>query len=97
MQILAICSRKTESFSQAEFDGVLDAEAEGVRGLYAQGIVRAAWTREDVPGACLMLETESLARAEAAMATLPLSMRGMLEVQLIPLRGYRGFGPSASP
>ena len=93
MQILAMCRRKTESFTQAEFDVVLDDEAEGVRRLYAQGIVRQAWTREDVPGACLMLEVESLAQAEAAMATLPLSMRGMLEVQLVPLRGYRGFGP----
>ncbi|HVA29207.1 MAG TPA: hypothetical protein VNF68_13575 [Candidatus Baltobacteraceae bacterium] len=88
-----MCRRKTESFSSAEFEALLDEEAEGVRRLYAQGIVRSAWTREDVLGACLMLEVETLASAHEAVAGLPLGRRGMLEVQLVPLRGYRGFGP----
>jgi hypothetical protein len=66
-----------------------------VRSLYAQGIVRAAWTREDVLGACLLLETQSVESAGAAMSSLPLNAKGMLEVQFIPLRGYRGFGPRA--
>ncbi len=93
MQVLAICRRKTESFTQAQFEALLDEEADGVRRLYAQGVVRAAWTREDVLGACLMLEVESLASAHEAVAGLPLGQRGMLEVQYVPLRGYRGFGP----
>jgi uncharacterized protein YciI len=93
MQILAVCRRRTESFSQEEFAALLDAEAEGVRKLYAEGVVRAAWGRDDVLGACLLLEAESLEAATAAMAALPLYSRGMLDAQLIPLRGYRGFGP----
>jgi hypothetical protein len=93
MQILAVCRRLTESFSQEEFAALLDAEAEGVRTLYAQGIVRAAWTREDVLGACLLLEAENVEAARAAMAALPLVSRGMLDTQFIPMRGYRGFGP----
>jgi muconolactone delta-isomerase len=93
MQIFAICRRRTEAFTEEEFAALLDAEAEGVRTLYARGIVRAAWTREDVLGACLMLEVESLEAAHDAMATLPLYARGMLDVQVIPLRGYRGFEP----
>ena len=93
MQVLAICRRKTEVFSEAEFAALLEPEAENARVLYAQGIVRSAWSREDVLGACLLLEVESLARAEEVMATFPFAAAGMLEVQLIGLRGYRGFGP----
>jgi hypothetical protein len=93
MQVLAICRRKTESFSEAEFAAVLDAEAEAIRVLYAQGVVRNAWSREDVLGACLILEVESVKKAEEVMASVPLATRGMLDVQLIGLRGYRGFGP----
>jgi muconolactone delta-isomerase len=95
MQILAVCRRRTESFTPEQFAALLDDEAEGVRSLYAQGIVRAAWTREDVLGACLLLEAESVESAGAAMSSLPLNAKGMLEVQFIPLRGYRGFGPRA--
>jgi hypothetical protein len=93
MQILAICRRRTESFTQEQFAALLDDEAEGVRSLYAQGIVRAAWTREDVLGACLLLEAENAEAAAAAMSALPLVSSGMLETQFIPVRGYRGFGP----
>lgn len=85
--------RKTESFAQAQFDVLLDDEAEAVRRLYAQGVVRQAWSRDDVLGGCLLLDVESLAHAEVAIASLPLAQRGMTEVQFIPLRGYRGFGP----
>ena len=94
MQILAICRRRTGAqFTPEQFAALLDDEAEGVRSLYGQGIVRAAWTREDVLGACLLLEAENADAAAGAMSTLPLNARGMLEVQLIPMRGYRGFGP----
>jgi muconolactone delta-isomerase len=94
MQILAVMRRLTESFSPEQFAALLDDEAEGVRSLYAQGIVRAAWTREDVPGACLLLEAKNAEQAAAALSTLPLHARGMLEVRFIPMRGYRGFGPT---
>jgi muconolactone delta-isomerase len=93
MQILAVCRRRTESFTPEQFAALLDEEAEGVRSLYGQGIVRAAWSREDVLGACLLLEAENADDAAVALGTLPLYSRKMLEVQLIPMRGYRGFGP----
>lgn len=93
MQVLAVCRRRTEAFSDAEFAELLEAEADAVRALYAAGVVRAAWTREDVPGACLLLEAESAQDAERAMQVAPLFARGMIEAQFVPLRGYRGFGP----
>jgi len=96
MQVLAVLRRKTESFAPAEFDALLDDEAEAARRLYAAGVIRSGWSREDVPGACLMLEVESLEQAEESIALLPLCNHGMLDVQLIPLRGYRGFGPRVS-
>ncbi len=95
MQILAVCRRRTESFTPEQFAALLDEEADGVRSLYAQGVVRSAWTREDVLGACLILEAENVDAAAAAMSALPLVSRGMLETQFIPMRGYRGFGPRA--
>ena len=93
MQILAVVRRRTERFSTEAFGPYLDAEAERVREFYAEGIVRGAWTRDDVPGACLLLECASMDDAEAHMRTLPFVQREMSEYQLIPLRGYRGFGP----
>jgi muconolactone delta-isomerase len=93
MQILAVLRRRVEAFSQDQFTALLDVEAEAARVLYASGVLRAAWSREDVAGACLMFEAENVEAAHEAVATLPLYAAGMLEAQLIPLRGYRGFGP----
>jgi hypothetical protein len=93
MQILAVCRRRTESFTPEQFAALLDDEAEGVRSLYAIGTVRAAWSREDVLGACLLLEAQDVEAARAALCALPLYSREMLDVEFIPMRGYRGFGP----
>ena len=94
MQCVAVCRRRTEAFSEAEFATVLEPEAQAVRALYAQGIVRAVWSREDKLGAVLLFEVNSLEQARATVDTFPLMQRGMLELEmLIPLRGYRGFGP----
>lgn len=93
MQILAIIRRRTEAFTEAQFAQLLEPEAEVLRTMYAEGIVRSAWSREDVLGACLLLEAASLEAGKAAFARLPLAAAGMLEAQFVPLRGYRGFGP----
>ena len=94
MQVIAIVRRRTEAFSSEEFDQVLEAEAEAVRTFYIQGSVRAIWSREDALGAVLLLEAASLGEAEKLLAALPLVQREMAEVEkVLPLRGYRGFGP----
>lgn len=93
MQFLAIVRRLTERYSQAQFDALLDAEAEGVRTLYAEGVVRNAWSREDVLGACLLMECASRDDAMASLLRLPLFAHDMVECQLVPVKGYRGFGP----
>lgn len=93
MQILVIVRRRTEAFTEAQFAALLEPEAEVLRTMYAEGIVRSAWSRQDVLGACLLLEAGSLDEGQAAFGRLPLAAAGMLEVQFVPLRGYRGFGP----
>ena len=91
---MAVMRRRTESFSAEEFEKCLEAEAETVRSMYVGGVVRAVWSREDVLGAVLLLEAESLEGAENLIRSLPLMQRGMLDREkLIPLRGYRGFAP----
>jgi muconolactone delta-isomerase len=94
MQILAIVRRRTERFSEEQFATVLEPEAQTIRTLYSQGIVRAIWSREDALGAVVMLEAESLDDAREIVSAFPLVEREMAEVQmLIPVKGYRGFGP----
>jgi len=94
MQFLSVVRRRTEAFSDEEFAPLLELEAEAVRALYAKGSVRAIWSREDEPGAVTLIEAESLEGARAVVDAYPLMQRGMLELQLlIPLKGYRGFGP----
>lgn len=94
MQFLAIMRRRTEAFSSQEFEKYLEDEAEAVRSMYIAGTVRAVWSRDDALGAALLLETDSLEDAEKLLASLPLAQRNMLDREkLIPLRGYRGFGP----
>jgi muconolactone delta-isomerase len=94
MQVLALVRRRVEAFSDEQFAPMLEPEAQAVRTLYAQGTVRSIWTREDTPGAVLLLEAESLDHAQAVLDTLPLVERNMAQVEkIIALRGYRGFGP----
>ena len=94
MQVLAIVRRRTETYSDEQFAPMLEPEAQAIRTLYAQGLVRNIWSREDALGAVVLLEADSLDRAREIAARLPLVEKDMAEVQmLIPLKGYRGFGP----
>lgn len=94
MQFLALVRRRTESFTDEQFAQVLEPEAQAIRKLYSQGVVRTIWSREDVLGAVLVLEAESLEAARAVVAAFPLVERDMAEVEnVIGLKAYRGFGP----
>ena len=86
-----LARRKTESFGEAQFAELLDEEAAQVRTLYGEDSVRAAYSRGDVLGAVLLLEAENEEAAKQIVASLPLAARGMLETQIVPVRGYRGF------
>lgn len=85
--------RLTEKFSQEAFDTMLEPEAEYVRAMYIKGVVRQIWSREDVLGAVLHVEAASREELDQFLSGLPLNAAGMLEVTIIPMKGYRGFAP----
>lgn len=95
MQFLTISHRRSE-FSDAEFATRLYAESEQARTLYSQGSIRQIWHRADLPGACILFEAESEEQVREKLNSLPLFRAGMLEVKIIPLRPYAGFGPRQS-
>jgi muconolactone delta-isomerase len=85
--------RRTESFTDAEFAAHAEAEIQQARVLYAEGFIRQIWHRNDVPGACILVEADSEEQVREKLNTLPLMQKGMLAVSIIPLRPYGGFCP----
>jgi muconolactone delta-isomerase len=94
MQFISISRRLTERFSDEQFAAHIGAERERVRELYRDGAVRSIWSRKDAPGAIMLLECTDEAAARAAIASLPLAQREMLEVQIFPLGPYPAFCPN---
>ena len=73
-----------------------EAEFERGRALYSLNFIRQIWHRADMPGACLLVEAESEQQVREMLSTLPLFRAGMLEIMVIPLKPYAGFGPRRS-
>ena len=93
-QFIAICRRAYGRFAESAFTlELLDAEAEQARVLYAQGAFRAVWGHQAPAGAVVLVEAESRERVDDILATLPLKQRDMLDVEVLTLGPYRGFGP----
>jgi muconolactone delta-isomerase len=93
MQFISISRRRTDRFTDAEFAPHIEAERQRVRELYKDGVLRSIWVRKDIPGAVMLLECADESQARAAIDSLPLARRDMLEVQLVPLSGYPAFFP----
>jgi muconolactone delta-isomerase len=93
MQFLSISRRLTERYSDEQFAPHIDAERERVRQLYKDGVVRSIWSRADKAGAVMLLECADEAAAHAAVNSLPLAQRDMLDVQILPLNPYPAFFP----
>jgi len=93
-QFIAINRRAYGRFKESEFtQELLDAEAERARELYAQGVFRQVWGHKSPAGAITLIDAESADAAQAALDSLPLRQKGMLDSELIELTPYRGFGP----
>jgi muconolactone delta-isomerase len=93
MQFLSLSTRRSDRFSDAEFAALVEAEIARARELYADGFIRQIWHRGDRPGACILIEADSLEQARARLQTLPLIRAGMLDVSIVPLVPYAGFSP----
>jgi muconolactone delta-isomerase len=93
-QFIALLRRDLDNFQEADFAPLLEPEAERAREMHAAGTSRQIWSRQDVPGAAMIMEAESIEAARAAIATLPLIQKQMLILEvLVPVGPYRGFAP----
>ena len=72
------------------------AEVQRARVLYAGGHIRQLWHRADVPGACILWEAESEEQLQAMVSSLPFVQAGLIEVSVIALCPYQGFGPEST-
>ena len=96
MQYLVIVSRSENASSMSLQKQDVEAEAEFVRQLYADGVVRQIWLRAE-GGACMISEADDEDRLRQLLSALPLVKSGYLaSPQISQLRAYSGFGPRTS-
>ncbi len=91
MQFLTV-SRRRETV-KAPGNELVRAEVQQARALYADGRVRQLWHRTDGPGACVLWEVEDEGQLWELVRSLPFFQAGIVEVSVIPLRPWAGFGP----
>jgi muconolactone delta-isomerase len=94
MQYLTITRRRIETISDAEFAARRAEEIARAQALYAEGFIRQIWHRDDIGGACMVVEAASEDEVRHKLNTLPFAQAGMLEISIIPLKPYGGFCPS---
>ena len=92
MQFLTISRRSTDASCEV-WAALREAELCRARTLYIEGHIRQIWHRDDVTGACLLWEADSEDRVREMLNTLPFVKASLLEVTVIPLKPYVGFGP----
>jgi len=93
MQFLTISKRLNGEGAETDLSVLAEDEFERGRALYLQNFIRQIWHRADTPGACLLVEAESEQQVRETLSTLPFFQAGMLEILVIPLKPYAGFGP----
>jgi muconolactone delta-isomerase len=96
MQFLVIVSRSESAASMSLQKQDVEAEAQVVRQLYAQGVVRQIWLRAE-GGACMISEADDEDHLRELLSALPLVRSGYLaQPQISQLRAYSGFGPRSN-
>jgi muconolactone delta-isomerase len=93
MQFLTISKRVTEDCAEADLTLLAEDEFDRGRTLYLQNFIRQIWHRADTLGACMLVEAESEEEVRKTLSTLPFFQAGILEILVIPLKPYAGFGP----
>jgi hypothetical protein len=93
MQFLVISRRLTDKFSDTDFETIIPLEGARARFLYSIGFTRQIWHLGDQPGACQIVEADTLDEARSHLSTLPMAQAGMIEFDIIPLKPYAGFAP----
>jgi muconolactone delta-isomerase len=93
MQFLTISRRLSEDCTGVDLRVLAEDEFECGRALYLQNFIRQIWHRADTLGACMLVEAESEEEVRKTLSTLPFFQAGILEILVIPLKPYAGFGP----
>ena len=91
MQFMVTSRRRIEQYRDADFAPLIPAETKRIKELYAEGIVRHIWHRDDGLGACFLMEAADLTTARTTIESLPIAAAGLAEFVVLPLRPYRGF------
>ena len=60
MQFMVLSHRRIEQFEEADFQRVLPDEMDRARQLYADGVIRQIWSRDDRAGSCFVIEAAGL-------------------------------------
>lgn len=93
MQFLVVIPRAENASPSSLRKEDVEAEAELVRQLYADGLIRHIWLRAE-GGAAMIAEAQNSERVAQALSELPLVRSGYLvQPQVSQLRPYSGFGP----
>ena len=66
-------------------------EARKVWELHQAGIIRELYFRTDQNEAVLILECESVMKAQEILVVLPFVQAGLITFEIIPLKAYSGF------
>jgi muconolactone delta-isomerase len=93
MQFLSISNRR-DGVTESDCAGLLEQEIHRARVLYSQGFIRQVWHRWDKPGACLLWEAEREEQVRELLDTLPFAQARLVDVVVIPLKPWGGFGPA---
>lgn len=93
MQYLVVLPRAADASPTTLRKEDVESEAEYVRQLYADGIVRQIWLKAE-GGACMIAEANDYERLQQLLLELPLVKSGYLAIpQISQIRPYSGFGP----
>lgn len=91
MKMVAIARRRKDK-DPAEFAKFGDAEWRKAFSFVVDGFTREIYSMADGGGAVMIIEAESVEAAQAKFSTLPFVQNDLLDVEVIALTAYRGFG-----
>ena len=97
MRCFVLVKRKLDQFTAAQFEPLLEPEAEHARQLHAEGVFRSIWSYLDddgkPKGALIEMDVPDVNEVDRVLNTLPMAVSGMIEWQVLRVAPYRGFAP----
>ena len=81
-----------DSCRHPNIKSLLQEEQAHARKAYMDGAIRQIWLQSPGPGAVALLEANSLDAARTVALSFPLAQAGLLNVTVIALSPYAGFG-----